>query len=37
VLAVLSVGGWRFIDVSEGGPVAFTLGDEWAASHFLAL
>jgi hypothetical protein len=37
VLAVLSSSGWRFIDVSEGGPVAFELGDEWAASHFLAL
>ena len=37
VLAVLSVGGWRFVDVSEGGPVAFSLGAEWAASHFLAL
>ena len=37
VLAVLSVGGWRFIDVSEGGPVAFELGAEWAASHFITL
>ena len=37
VLAVLSVGGWRFVDVSEGGPVAFELDYEWAASHFIAL
>ena len=37
VLAVLTVGGWRFIDVSEGGPVAFELGAEWAASHFITL
>jgi hypothetical protein len=37
VLAVLSSSGWRFIDVSEGGPAAFELGDEWAASHFITL
>jgi hypothetical protein len=37
VLAVLSSSGWRFVDVSEGGPVAFELGYEWAASHFITL
>jgi hypothetical protein len=39
VLAVLSSSssGWRFVDVSEGGPVAFELGSEWAASHFITL